>query len=191
MKYLRCLFCALALILLAGCAGIEIPTADAEVETVDQEAIDREMAEIEAAKKEAKEKVREEQTKKADEEKNDEAGQAGSEETVKDKAAVSEPTKSAEPEVPAAPAYRFRNPKLLDQHYTKHGIGMGFGSAAEYEAAAARVVTNPNALHKTEAEDGDDVYYIPASNEFVVVSTDGYIRTYFLPDSGIKYYNKQ
>ena len=68
---------------------------------------------------------------------------------------------------------------------------MGFASAADYEAAAAAVVINPNALHKTEKEDGDDVYYVEATNEFVVVSTDGYIRTYFLPDSGKKYYDKQ
>ena len=27
--------------------------------------------------------------------------------------------------------------------------------------------------------------------EFVVVSTDGYIRTYFCPDSGKKYFDKQ
>ena len=68
---------------------------------------------------------------------------------------------------------------------------MGFGSAKEYEEAAAAVVSNQRALHKTEAEDGDDVYYLKATNEFVIVSTDGYIRTYFKPDSGIKYFNKQ
>ena len=68
---------------------------------------------------------------------------------------------------------------------------MGFASAEEYEEAAAAVPADPDALHKTEKEDGDDVYYIEATNEFVIVSTDGYIRTYFLPDSGIKYYNRQ
>ena len=85
----------------------------------------------------------------------------------------------------------FRNADLLNQHYTKHGMDMGFPSAEEYQAAAAAVVTNPSALHKTEAEDGDDVYYIESTNEFVVVSTDGYIRTYFYPDAGIDYYNRQ
>lgn len=85
----------------------------------------------------------------------------------------------------------FRNEYLLDQHYDKHGIEMGFDSAEEYELAAYRVIINPNALHKIEAEDGDDVYYVEETNEFVVVSQDGYIRTYFNPNAGIDYYNRQ
>lgn len=99
-------------------------------------------------------------------------------------------TEEVEPEVVVA-SYKFRNSKLLNQHYEKHGIEMGFASAADYEAAASAVITNPNALSKTEAEDGDFVYYVQSTNEFVVLSTDGYIRTYFNPSSGIKYYNKQ
>lgn len=87
--------------------------------------------------------------------------------------------------------YTFRNQKLLNSHYEKHGKDMGFSSAKEYEKAASAVVTNPEALHKTEAEDGDDVYYVESTNEFVIVSTDGYIRTYFNPDAGIAYYNRQ
>lgn len=87
--------------------------------------------------------------------------------------------------------YVFRNKNLLDQHYKKHGVDMGFSSAEEYEKAAGEVVNNPNSLHKTEAEDGDDIYYLEETNEFVVVSTDGYIRTYFNPDKGIDYFNKQ
>ncbi len=57
--------------------------------------------------------------------------------------------------------------------------------------AASAVITNSNALHKKEAEDGDDVYYIEETNEFVVVSTDGYIRTYFNPSSGKDYFDRQ
>lgn len=85
----------------------------------------------------------------------------------------------------------FRNENLLNSHYEKHGKDMGFSSAKEYEKAAAAVVANSSALHKKEAEDGDDVYYIESTNEFVIVSTDGYIRTYFNPDTGIAYYNRQ
>lgn len=97
---------------------------------------------------------------------------------------------SSTPEI-SQTQYRFRNSTLLNQHYEKHGKEMGFASAEEYEKAAAAVPNNPAALHKTEKEDGDDVYYIESTNEFVVVSTDGYIRTYFNPDRGIDYFNKQ
>ena len=87
--------------------------------------------------------------------------------------------------------YTFRNNKLLEEHYEKHGEDMGFKSAEDYEEAASDVVTNPDALHKTEKEDGDYCYYLEDTNEFVVVSTDGYIRTYFYPSSGKKYYDNQ
>lgn len=85
----------------------------------------------------------------------------------------------------------FRKEEYLQEHYEKHGIDMGFDSAAEYLAAANKVLENEDVLHKIEAEDGDDVYYLEATNEFVVVSTDGYIRTYFSPEDGIDYFNRQ
>ena len=68
---------------------------------------------------------------------------------------------------------------------------MGFTDAKAYEQAAAAVVTNPLSLHKVEAEDNDDVYYLESTNEFVIVSTDGYIRTYFKPDKGKVYFDQQ
>ena len=87
--------------------------------------------------------------------------------------------------------YHFRNEDLLESHYEKHGKDMGFVSSEEYETGASDVVNDPDSLHKTEKEDGDDVYYKEDTNEFVVVSTDGYIRTYFNPDSGNKYFDRQ
>ncbi len=87
--------------------------------------------------------------------------------------------------------YSFRTPELRLSHFTKHGIDMGFVTEEAYEEAASRVITNSRALHKTEAEDGDDVFYVEDTNEFVVLSTDGYIRTYFNPDRGKAYFDKQ
>lgn len=86
---------------------------------------------------------------------------------------------------------RFRSNALLTEHYEKHGIEMGFASTAEYESAAAAVVNSPEALHKLEKEDNDDVYYLESTNEFIIVSIDGYIRTYFNPDSGKDYFDRQ
>lgn len=85
----------------------------------------------------------------------------------------------------------FRSDSLRDEHFEKHGIEMGFASAKEYEKAAAAVVSDSRAFHKLEKEDGDDVYYLKDTNEFVIVSTDGYIRTYFYPRDGIEYFERQ
>ena len=205
MKFFRVIACVLMLVLFSGCANLSLPEESEAVETVDEEAIAKEMAEIEAEKQAAKEKVREEREKSSSEAATEGSVEiSGDQEPVAETKAdsdtqtqVTEPADAGQSQVvspepaPTAGTLRFRNKKLLDQHYNKHGIEMGFGSAQEYEAAAARVVSNPGVMHKTEKEDGDDVYYVPATNEFVVVSTDGYIRTYFLPDSGMKYFNKQ
>ena len=87
--------------------------------------------------------------------------------------------------------YYFRNEKLLNDHYEKHGKEMGFDNAKSYEAAANDVIHNPDSLHRIEEEDGDDVYYLEENNGFVIVSIDGYIRTFFYPDDGIDYFNRQ
>lgn len=90
--------------------------------------------------------------------------------------------------------YHFRNKKLLNQHFEKHGsefADFGYADAEAYEKGASDVINNPDALFKTEAEDGDGVYYIEESNEFVILSTDGYIRTYFRPSGRIDYFNRQ
>ena len=87
--------------------------------------------------------------------------------------------------------YSFRNEKLLNDHYEKHGKEMGFDSAKSYEAAASEVINHPDSLHRIEEEDGDDVYYHEETNSFVIVSVDGYIRTFFYPDDGLDYFNRQ
>ena len=88
-------------------------------------------------------------------------------------------------------AYTFRNEQLLNEHYEKHGIYMKYKSPEKYLKGANRVIADKDTLHAIEAEDGDDVYYLEKTNEFVVVSKDGYIRTYFCPEEGIEYFHRQ
>lgn len=88
-------------------------------------------------------------------------------------------------------AYTFRNEQLLNEHYEKHGIYMKYKSPEKYLKGANRVIADKDTLHAIEAEDGDDVYYLEKTNEFVVVSKDGYIRTYFCPEDGIEYFHRQ
>ena len=83
----------------------------------------------------------------------------------------------------------FRNVDLLISHYQKHGAEVGASSPDEYQRKAAAVVSSENVLHKTESEDGDYVYFNPSTGEFVIVSTDGYIRTYYIAD--MDYFERQ
>lgn len=88
-------------------------------------------------------------------------------------------------------SYEFRDERSLQEHYDKHGAEFGYNSPEEYLEGANNVICAEGVLHKLEAEDGDDVYYLERTNEFVIISTKGYIRTYFKPDDGINYYNRQ
>lgn len=98
------------------------------------------------------------------------------------------PTEESEPQ---QKSYTFRKESYLEQHFEKHGGEFDYADKEEYLAGANRVINDPNALTKTEKEDGDFVYYLVESNEFVILSTDGYIRTYFRPSSGLDYFNRQ
>lgn len=100
-------------------------------------------------------------------------------------AAPSEANDSPAHDVPAAEAashLTFRTEDKLQQHFEKHGQETSCATAEEYLAAANVVVANPAALHKLQAEDGDDLYFLESTGEFVVVSPAGYIRTYYLTD---------
>lgn len=88
-------------------------------------------------------------------------------------------------------AYSFRNENALTGHFKKHKDEFDFVNATEYLQGANRVINHKDSLHKLEAEDGDNVYYLEATNELVIVSKDGYIRTYFKPSDKINYYNRK
>ncbi|MBR1392744.1 MAG: hypothetical protein IJ561_02795 [Ruminococcus sp.] len=89
--------------------------------------------------------------------------------------------------------YSFRSKKLFDDHYAKHGAEFGDITQEEYLKLANDLLNSEadTILHKKEKEDNDDVFYDTATGYFLVLSTDGYIRTFFIPDRGIDYYNKQ
>ena len=85
----------------------------------------------------------------------------------------------------------FRNETLWQYHFEKHVSEFGYKSKEEYLKGANEVINSSTSKHKIEAEDGDEIYYNEEKNEIVFVSKDGYIRTYFKPNDGINYYNRQ
>ena len=90
--------------------------------------------------------------------------------------------------------YKFRNKDRLDEHYEKHGKEMGFKNAEAYRKAASDIINaagSDGVLSKYKSDgSGDMCFYVEATKEFVVLSNDGYIRTYYIC-SGINYYNRQ
>lgn len=89
----------------------------------------------------------------------------------------------------AEPSLAFRTAEKLQEHFRKHGRETGCSTPEEYLAAANAVVADPASLHKTQREDGDDLYFRNDTGEFVVVSPAGYLRTYFLTDRD--YFDRQ
>ena len=71
----------------------------------------------------------------------------------------------------------FRNDKLWEEHFLKHGNEFGYSTKEEYLKGANEVINSQYSLHKLEAEDNDEIYYDEDKNEIVFVSSDGYIRT--------------
>ena len=90
--------------------------------------------------------------------------------------------------------YYFRYKSYLTEHYEKHGIEMGFPDANAYRKAASDIINSAGergVLYKYKSDGSNDIcFYVEATKEFVVLSNDGYIRTYFIC-SGRKYYDRQ
>ncbi len=91
--------------------------------------------------------------------------------------------------------YNFINTDALESHFEKHGKEFGYTTKEEYLQGANDVINNPSVLHKVQ-NDGDDCYYLKSTDEFVVVSPEGNIRTYFRPGDGnstdgLEYFNRQ
>jgi hypothetical protein len=86
--------------------------------------------------------------------------------------------------------YSFRTGELYESHFQKHRDEFGNISKETYLIMANDLIDLQSVLTKYE-DDGDILYYDEATNEFLVLSSDGYIRTFFKPDNGINYYNRQ
>jgi filamentous hemagglutinin len=80
-----------------------------------------------------------------------------------------------------------------EHHWLKHGAEFPeFHNAAEYEKGALEFVTHPPPGTLTKhRENGDTLFYDPRSNTFAVATGAGVPRTFFRPDSGRAYWDRQ
>lgn len=105
------------------------------------------------------------------------------------------PAESSEPEEIKI-EYYFRSEDQYIQHYEKHGHEFTpiFGEITleEYlQYANALIASDADDILTKYEDDGDFMYFRKSTEEFLVLSPDGYIRTYFIPTDGIDYWNRQ
>jgi hypothetical protein len=87
----------------------------------------------------------------------------------------------------AAPQFA---PGQLEQHFRKHGHEMGFATQEDYLHAAQALVRGGPGV-ETYQRGGDTLFYRESTNEFAVLSDRNVIRTYFRPDNGRRYWERQ
>jgi hypothetical protein len=85
--------------------------------------------------------------------------------------------------------YRFRTAKHLADHFAKHGNEFNYADENEYLYHANLVISNTSDM-KSKQPDGDTQYLNSKTCEYVALSYDNYIRTYFRPRNCVRYFNR-
>lgn len=77
-------------------------------------------------------------------------------------------------------------------HFYAHGYDMGYTYITDYSQAAINFANAEDEGNISfTAENGSTYKYNEDTNEFLIVSKDGKIVTYFEPDRGIEYFYEQ
>jgi pyocin large subunit-like protein len=81
----------------------------------------------------------------------------------------------------------FRSNQQRLQHFCTHGADFGATYDLHYQNLADAFIGGrppKYTLQSKRPRDNDLIRYNPVTNEFAILSYDGYIRTYFKPDIG-------
>lgn len=89
------------------------------------------------------------------------------------------------------PNYEFTSEASAKSHYQKHGreFGGAYSNWVEYVRGANSAIAR-STREKTRSN-GDKLYLVDKSCEFVVLASFGKIRTYFRPNDCIRYFQRQ
>lgn len=84
----------------------------------------------------------------------------------------------------------FESPKLFARHYEKHQEEFGGITETEYLEKANQFLREPLSedVEQLERSDGSISRYKFSTNEFLVVTKEGKLRTYFKPTNGVAYW---
>jgi hypothetical protein len=99
----------------------------------------------------------------------------------------------AEPSYPIRSDIGFRTPRLLEEHYRKHGREVGARSEAEYLHMAQALRDSPAGGSVLEEERSDGVLcrFDRSTGLFLAYEPDGVIKTCFKPNDGEAYFHHQ
>jgi hypothetical protein len=91
------------------------------------------------------------------------------------------------------PDVGFRSAERLDEHYRKHGREFGSISRDDYLRLAQALRDGPvgGAVLQAVRQDGVITRFDRASGAFVAFDDDGVIRTFFVPNDGERYFQRQ
>lgn len=87
----------------------------------------------------------------------------------------------------------FRTQHLLEEHYAKHGKDFGNITIDEYLRMAQQLRDSRPGKYILEAKrrPGGGAKFDTRNNAFVSYGADGTIRTFFVPNDGIRYFERQ
>lgn len=88
---------------------------------------------------------------------------------------------------------RFETPEKMQKHYDKHIDKYGNISISEYIALANELVNakDTDDIERIIRSDESTAIYRFSTNDFLVITKDGYIRTFFKPDDGEAYWREE
>lgn len=88
---------------------------------------------------------------------------------------------------------RFETPEKMQKHYDKHIDKYGNISISEYIALANELVNakDTDGIERIVRSDESTAIYRFSTNDFLVITKDGYIRTFFKPDDGEEYWREE
>lgn len=87
----------------------------------------------------------------------------------------------------------FRTQHLLEDHFARHGRQFGTISQEQYLRMAQQLRDAKPGKYVLEAKrrDGGGAKFDKRNNHFVAYDRDGTLRTFFIPNDGIHYFDLQ
>jgi pyocin large subunit-like protein len=86
----------------------------------------------------------------------------------------------------------FNNPAALFDHFNRHGKQFGTVDATDYNMMAIKFKENKaKNIDSIKSNNGEIKRYQASTNTFISLRSDGTIKTFFKPRTGIRYWESE